>query len=149
MTLNDIEKLVDLVVASQVSAITVERPGSLLTVRKWPDRAEPIATSYVIPDELPSTELEPALETGPLPQQTIEQAHWITSPMVGVFHAAEPALAAGMSIESGQIVGAIESMKLMNDIRAEESGIVREVAIEAGHAVEYGQPLFSIESVKR
>jgi len=64
--------------------------------------------------------------------------------MVGVFYHAEPPITVGSVVQSGAIVGVIESMKLMNDVRAEVDGVVVESAIEAGMAVEFGQPLFGL-----
>ena len=65
--------------------------------------------------------------------------------MVGVFHHAEPPITVGMQVEAGQVIAVIESMKLMNDIRSEEAGIIQAAHVEDGLAVEYGQPLFDID----
>ena len=74
----------------------------------------------------------------------------IRSPLVGIFHAAktqegEAQVAIGSHIDEGQILGAIEAMKLMNDVVAACSGTVAEVLVKDGDLVEYGQPLFVIE----
>ena len=66
------------------------------------------------------------------------------SPMVGVFYHARPPLPYGAEIEPGQIVGSIESMKLMNDVRAEHAGRLTDILIEDGTPVEYGQTLFRL-----
>ena len=65
--------------------------------------------------------------------------------MVGVFHHSDPPITAGMQVEAGQVIAVIESMKLMNDIRSEESGTILSVHVDDGLAVEYGQPLFDID----
>lgn len=74
----------------------------------------------------------------------------VKSPMVGVFYSgpaenAEPFVSVNDSIESGTTLCIIESMKLMNEILAEESGIIDEVCVENGQLVEYGTELFRIK----
>lgn len=135
MVFEEIEKLVDLVARSNVAEVTIRWEGRRITVRKAvgaPTRP-PVPTGTSAPSALeahaPSAPPEP---------------RWIAAPMVGIFHPAEPPVQEGTRVEAGQIVGMIESMKLMNDICSEESGIVQEVLIEPGMPVEYGQPLFAL-----
>ncbi|HEX5323515.1 MAG TPA: biotin/lipoyl-containing protein, partial [Capsulimonadaceae bacterium] len=70
----------------------------------------------------------------------------IHATMVGIFHCTNPALGNGSSVSVGQIVGYIESMKLMNEVTAGEGGVVAEVLIDENLPVEYGQPLFRLTS---
>ncbi len=69
----------------------------------------------------------------------------ILAPMVGIFHAVDGVAEEGAHIAAGQVVGTIESMKLLNDVISEFSGVVRETMVEDGTPVEYGQPLCRIE----
>ena len=69
----------------------------------------------------------------------------VIAPMVGIFHHADPPVGVGLAVKAGQVIGIIESMKLMNDLRSEESGTITSVNIEDGRAVEYGQTLFEVE----
>ena len=73
----------------------------------------------------------------------------ITSPMVGVFYAApaenaEPYVTVGASVKKGQTLCIIEAMKLMNEICAEEDGVIAEICVTNGQVVEYGTELFRI-----
>lgn len=73
----------------------------------------------------------------------------IKSPMVGVFYAspaenAEPFVTVGEKVEKGQVLCIIEAMKLMNEICAEESGVISEICASNGQVVEYGTELFRI-----
>jgi acetyl-CoA carboxylase biotin carboxyl carrier protein len=76
----------------------------------------------------------------------IDTASYILAPMVGIFHVVDGIAKVGSSIESGQVVGAIESMKLLNDVISNISGSVADVMVEDGTPVEYGQPLYKIET---
>lgn len=66
--------------------------------------------------------------------------------MVGTFYRASapgeaPFVEVNDRIGSGQVVCIIEAMKLMNEIEAEISGQVMEIAVVNGEPVEYGQTL--------
>ena len=70
--------------------------------------------------------------------------------MVGTFYRAPgpeeaPYVEVGDRIRVGQAVCIIEAMKLMNEIEAETSGVVRQVLVQNAEPVEYGQTLFMIE----
>ena len=74
----------------------------------------------------------------------------ITSPIVGTFYSSpapeKPAyVKAGDSVNAGDVVCIIESMKLMNEINSEFSGKVAEIYVNNGEPVEFGQKLMRIE----
>jgi acetyl-CoA carboxylase biotin carboxyl carrier protein len=74
----------------------------------------------------------------------------IKSPMVGTFFAqpepgAEPYVRPGSRVASGQTVCIIEAMKIMNEIEAEVTGVVREVCVDDASPVEYGQVLYRVD----
>lgn len=76
--------------------------------------------------------------------------HVITSPMVGIFHAYEgetetPYVQVGDRVEKGQIIGAVEAMKLINPLEADISGKITEILVDDGVLVEYDQPMFVME----
>ena len=68
----------------------------------------------------------------------------ITANRVGVFHPAKPPVSLGDTLAPGQIVGYIESMKLMNEVRSEQGGEVVDVLIDDNLPVEYGQPVLRV-----
>ena len=51
----------------------------------------------------------------------------------------------GQTVKAGDTLCIIEAMKLMNEIEAEKSGVVKEILVENGQPVEFGEPLFIIE----
>ncbi len=74
----------------------------------------------------------------------------VKSPIVGVFYAAPtenaaPYVAVGDNVKKGQILCIVEAMKLMNEITAEEDGVISEVCVTNGQIVEYGTELFRIK----
>jgi len=75
----------------------------------------------------------------------------VKSPMVGTFYRAPspdnpPFVEAGQKAAKGSVLCIIEAMKVMNEIKAESSGLVIEILVENGENVEYGQPLFKIKA---
>ncbi len=83
------------------------------------------------------------------PEEGREEEHLIRSPLVGTFWRrpepdAPPFVEVGDRVEEGQVLCIIESMKVMNEIRSDRSGVIREILVEDGAPVEYGQPLFRI-----
>jgi len=74
----------------------------------------------------------------------------VLSPMPGTFYAspspdAELFVQPGEKIKKGDTLCIIEAMKIMNEIEAEKSGIIKEVLVKNGQPVEYNQPLFILE----
>ena len=74
----------------------------------------------------------------------------IRSPMVGTFYkapepGAEPYIKVGNRVTAGQTVCIIEAMKIMNEIEAEITGVVREISVEDSQPVEFGQVLFRVD----
>ena len=83
----------------------------------------------------------------PAPAATLKE---IKSPMVGTFYKApEPGAEAyakvGTRVTSGQTVCIIEAMKIMNEIEAEISGVIREVLVDDAQPVEFGQVLYRVD----
>ncbi len=74
----------------------------------------------------------------------------VKSAIVGVFYAApaenaEPYVSIGDSVKKGQTLCIVEAMKLMNEIIAEEDGVIAEVCVTNGQVVEYGTELFRMK----
>ena len=82
----------------------------------------------------------------PAPAAKLES---IDSPLVGTFYRAaspeaKPFVEVGDKVTADTVVGIIEAMKVMNEVKAEKSGVVKEVLVDNGDPVEYGQQLFII-----
>ena len=100
----------------------------------------PVPSAPAAPEELPS----------PQPGADDSAVYTVTSPMVGVFYAApaenaDPFGNKGDHVHAGNTLGIIEAMKLMNEITAEEDGIIEEICVKNGQVVEYGTPLFRLK----
>jgi acetyl-CoA carboxylase biotin carboxyl carrier protein len=83
-------------------------------------------------------------------QDVIDQGHVVKSPMVGTFYrSANPGAKAfvdvGSVVKKGDPLCIIEAMKIMNEIEADEDGVVAKILVENGAAVEFGQGLYVID----
>jgi acetyl-CoA carboxylase biotin carboxyl carrier protein len=122
------------------SVVTTDGPPAVQVVAPGPAAAQPAAA--------PAAESSPAGEqSGEAPEDRFSR---ITSPMVGTFYRAsapdaDPFVNVGSEVSEDTVVCIIEAMKVMNEIKAEVSGVIREVLIENSAPVQFGQPLFLIE----
>ena len=137
MNLELVEKIVGLLREYPVSEIAVEREGSRVLVRRPLPSAPAAAAPVPALPELDAVALEE------ITAETLE-AQVLTAPMVVIFYHTEPPLSLGVEIKAGQVIGSIESMKLMNDVAAEASGLVADVLVEDGAPVDYGRALFRL-----
>ena len=103
--------------------------------------------SYAAPPPMPAAPAPAAAAPAPAPVSPLKE---IKSPMVGTFYKApEPGAEAyakvGTRVTSGQTVCIIEAMKIMNEIEAEISGVIREVLVDDAQPVEFGQVLYRVD----
>ena len=74
----------------------------------------------------------------------------VTSPMVGLVYLAKspdapPFVREGDRVESGTILCVIESMKVINEVKADKRGVVKKIFIQNGDSIEFGDKLFMID----
>lgn len=95
--------------------------------------------------------MDQPLDAATASPDAVPAGHLITAPMVGTFyHSTSPSdpplVQVGDRVESGQLIGIIEAMKIMNEITSDRSGVVLEVIAPNATAVEYGSPLMRLGS---
>ena len=153
MDLRKLKKLIDLVEESGIAEIEVTEGEEKVRITRSLAAPQPVyaAAPAVAAAPAPAdAAAAPVAAAGApaAPARDLSKAQ--TSPMVGTFYRA-PGPNAPVFVEVGQSVNAgdtlciIEAMKLMNEIEAERSGVVKEILVENGQPVEFGEPLFIIE----
>jgi acetyl-CoA carboxylase biotin carboxyl carrier protein len=151
MDLRKLKTLIDLVSDSNISELEItEADGKVRIVKA--DPALPVQMQYapapaLQPAPIPATAAPAAPAEPAVP---VETGHPVKSPMVGTFYrsanpGAKPFVEVGDAIKEGEPICIIEAMKIMNEIEADKSGMVKRILCENGQAVEFGQPLFIIE----
>ena len=96
-----------------------------------------------------SEEIKTEQKTSSVDSSTSSNTNEILSPMPGTFYAApspdaDAFIKKGAEVKKGDTLCIIEAMKIMNEIEAEQSGVISEILIKNGEPVEYNQPLFKI-----
>ena len=155
MTNQEIKELLQIFDESGVAEMEVQRGENRLRLRRAPTTQElevpsaaappahaPVPAHASVPSATPST--TQAKPSGPDPNHTL-----IKSPIVGTYYdapspGAAPFVKIGDTVEPGQVLCIIESMKLMNEIEAEMAGTMVHKLVENGRPVEYGEALFAI-----
>jgi len=147
--IKEIKAIIDLMKKHDLSVFEIEKEGFRLKLEKWPS-VEPPAT--VAPAVTGSPEAaSTAPETAPPVPKAIEAVplQEIISPMVGTFYRSAspdgaPFVDVGKSVTEDTVVCIIEAMKVMNEIKAETSGVIAEVVAENSKPVQFGQALFRV-----
>ena len=156
MDIRKVKKLIEMLEESQLNEIEIkegEESVKLLKAITVPVQ-EQIVTSNIA-----ATAPQPAAmnEVSSVESDTKESTDaetisgkTIDSPMVGTFYAApnpgaKDFVSVGDKISEGDVLCIIEAMKMMNEVKADSSGVIKQVLIENAEPVEFGQPLFVIE----
>jgi acetyl-CoA carboxylase biotin carboxyl carrier protein len=150
MDLRKLKKLIDLVQESGIAELEITEgeekvkivKGGVVVVTAPP--AVPAVSSPPAAPAAPAATVALALGAEPEPGQ---EGHVVKAPMVGTFYRspspdAKPFIEVGQAVKEGDTICIIEAMKLMNEIEADASGVVKAILVENGQPVEYGQPLF-------
>jgi acetyl-CoA carboxylase biotin carboxyl carrier protein len=132
MDLKRIESLIEIAKDAAVTEVSIRQGGSTIVVKK------PLRASAPVKKAVKSRPAEPAKQPEMPSNEEI-----IHAPMVGIFHVID-GITESSPVRKGQTVGAIESMKLMNELKSDADGIVAEAYVEEGMPVEYGQALFRL-----
>jgi acetyl-CoA carboxylase biotin carboxyl carrier protein len=127
------------------TGIVVTRTGSTLAGIPMAPLAAPALAGPPVPAASASVPAAPAMPASP--SSSLKD---IKSPMVGTFYrapepGAEPYVKVGTRVTTGQTVCIVEAMKIMNEIEAEVTGVVREVLVEDTQPVEFGTVLFRVD----
>jgi acetyl-CoA carboxylase biotin carboxyl carrier protein len=148
--LKDIKAIIDLMTKNDLSVFEMEKDGFRLKLQKGLGD-QPIVVSTAAPTaSAPTVANSPAAAPGTA-AAAAESGNLkdITSPMVGTFyHAASPDAApfvdVGSKVTEDTVVCIIEAMKVMNEIKAEISGVIAEIVAENSKPVQFGQVLFRV-----
>lgn len=148
MDLRKLKTLIDLVAESGIAELEITEGEGKVRIVKFSQALQPVA--YQAP-EAPAVVATPAAAPAAAaePAAPVIQGHVVKAPMVGTFYrspnpGAAPFIEVGQSVKEGDPLCIIEAMKLLNEIEADKSGVIKEILVENGEPVEYGQPLFVI-----
>jgi acetyl-CoA carboxylase biotin carboxyl carrier protein len=147
MDLRKLKKLIDLVQESGIAELEITEGEEKVKIVKGGgvvvSHAAPVAAA--IAPAIAAVEARPAAPAAEPPPG--QEGHVVKAPMVGTFYRspspdAKAFVEVGQAVKEGDTICIIEAMKLMNEIEADASGVVKAILVENGQPVEYGQALF-------
>ncbi|MBB5017454.1 acetyl-CoA carboxylase biotin carboxyl carrier protein [Chitinivorax tropicus] len=157
MDLRKLKKLIEMVEESGIAEIEVTEGEEKVRISRVSTNPQVAfasqPTQVLLPQSMPMTGI-PAAAPAPVaaaaaPAAPAIDGETIKSPMVGTFYrspspGAKSFVEVGQQVNVGDTLCIIEAMKLLNEIEAEKSGVIKAILIENGQPVEYGEPLFII-----
>lgn len=152
MDLRKVKKLIDLVSESGIAELEITEGEETVRISRhgqmppqmmmYPQHMANPMQGYAPAAAPAAVEAAPAVAAQP-------EGHIVKSPMVGTFYrssspGAKPFVEVGQSVNAGDTLCIIEAMKLLNEIEADQGGVIKAILIENGQPVEYGEPLYII-----
>ena len=151
MDLRKLKKLIDLVEESGIAELEITEGEEKVRISRNNSSSAPATATVTSAHAVPApavpgaaaAPVAPAVAAGP-------EGHVLKSPMVGTYYraatpGAKPFVEVGQTVTEGETVCIIEAMKLLNEIEADRSGVIKAILVENGQPVEYGHPLMVIE----
>ena len=154
MDIRKVKKLIELLDESGIAEIEITEGEESVRISRYSQNA-PVAAPAAAPVAAPAAApiaaaAAPATAETTAPATVEEDGYEVNAPMVGTYYAASspgaaPYVQVGDRINEGDTLCIIEAMKMMNQIEADVSGVIKSIRIQNGEPVEFGQTLFVID----
>ncbi len=153
MTVDEIRELINLAAETGIAELEVQRGDNRVRIRRAGFASQDVgfgAPSAASTMPSPASHTSEPHAKGEKPNDP--NLFLVKSPIVGTFYEAPspelpPFVRVGERVQPGKVLCIIESMKLMNEIESETSGIVESKLVMNGQPVEYGEALFAVRTV--
>jgi acetyl-CoA carboxylase biotin carboxyl carrier protein len=157
MDIRKVKKLIELLDESGIAEIEITEGEESVRISRYAQGAAaaavaPAPVAVAAPAPAPAVATAAPVEAAPVaaPVEVDEEGFLVTAPMVGTFYAASspgaaPYVQVGDRVSEGDTLCIIEAMKMMNQIEADVSGVVKSIRVQNGEPVEYGQTLIVID----
>jgi acetyl-CoA carboxylase biotin carboxyl carrier protein len=155
MDIRKVKKLIELLEESGIDELEITEGEESVRIARH--RPSMLTQSIAVPAPAPTAQAPAATTASVEPTQgpalaavePVTRGFVQRSPMVGTFYrSASPGAAAfvevGQTVKKGEVVCIVEAMKMMNQIEAEQGGVIESILVENGQAVEFDQPLLTI-----
>ena len=152
MDIRKVKKLIELLDESGIAEIEITEGEESVRISRYAP-GTPVAAAPVAMAAPPPAAVAPAAAPAAAPVEAAEpeeDGFEVTAPMVGTFYAASspgaaPYVQVGDRVNEGDTLCIIEAMKMMNQIEADVSGIVKSIRLQNGEPVEFGQTMIVID----
>lgn len=155
MKIDEIKTIVELMSEHDLSEFRLDTDACQLSISRG-SKAPPVVVTQTAPAVIPavaapaSVSSVPVVMAAPAAPVIPEKRRTIDSPTVGTFYRSSapdipPFVKVGDTVTPDTVVCIVEAMKVMNEIKAEQSGVIRELLVDNAQPVEFDQALFVIE----
>ncbi|MCE0490137.1 acetyl-CoA carboxylase biotin carboxyl carrier protein [Pantoea sp. Mb-10] len=154
MDIRKIKKLIELVEESGISELEISEGEESVRISRSPANAgyPVMQQAWAAPAPQPALAAAVAPASSPVVEAAKPEVsgHIVRSPMVGTFYRtpspdAKAFVEVGQKVNAGDTLCIVEAMKMMNQIEADKSGVVKAILVESGQPVEFDEPLVVIE----
>jgi len=151
MDIRKVKKLIELLEESGIAELEISEGEDSVRISRYGPNASVMSAPMPAAFAPAQTPAPAATTTESAPSAAGEEdGYLVTAPMVGTFYAsatpgAPPFVQIGDRVNTGDTLCILEAMKMMNQIEAEVSGVVKSIRTQNGEAVEFGQVLFVID----
>ncbi len=156
MDIRKVKKLIELLDESGIAEIEITEGEESVRISRNASgvAAAPVYAAAPAPTAAPIPQSAPAAAPAPVASAAVvaddAEGFDVTAPMVGTFYSssspgAAPFVQVGDHVNEGDTLCIVEAMKMMNQIDAEVSGVIKSIRVQNGDPVEYGQTLFVID----
>ena len=154
MDIRKVKKLIELLDESGIAEIEITEGEESVRISRYsqnvaaaPVAAAPVAAAPVAAAATTPVAADAPAAAAPEPE---DEGFSVAAPMVGTFYAssspgAAPYVQVGDRVNEGDTLCIIEAMKMMNQIDADVSGVIKSIRVQNGEPVEYGQTLIVID----
>ena len=156
--INKISRLIKIVSESDIAELELKEGEEQIKITRTTNAVSvpvsvPVAQAALAAPAAAPVAPAAAPAAAPAPAQDAAETvsgYVMKSPMVGTFYRrpspdAQNFVEEGATVKEGATVCIIEAMKMMNQISADKSGVIKKILVADGETVEYDQPLFIIE----
>jgi acetyl-CoA carboxylase biotin carboxyl carrier protein len=151
MDIRKIKKLIELVEESGIAELEITEGEESVRINRYSGVQAPAPIHYAAAP-MPAPAAAPVAAPAAVEAEAAPAAvagHQVKSPMVGTFYRSSspgtpPYVEVGQSVNEGDTLCIIEAMKMMNQIVADKSGVVKAILVDNEEPVEFDQPLFVI-----
>jgi acetyl-CoA carboxylase biotin carboxyl carrier protein len=151
MDIRKVKKLIELLDESGIAEIEIKEGEESVRISRYAAGAPAAPAVMAAPVAVAAPMAMPAEAAAPVAVAEVEDdGYSVAAPMVGTFYAsaspgAAPYVQVGDRVNEGDTLCIIEAMKMMNQIEADVSGVIKSIRVQNGEAVEYGQTLVVID----
>jgi acetyl-CoA carboxylase biotin carboxyl carrier protein len=153
MDIRKVKKLIELLEESGIAELEINEGEESVRISRYSSTPAPAPVSYAAAPAAPAPAAAAPAATAAeesSDEDSLPSGHVVKSPMVGTYYSAsspgsKPFVNVGDSVTEGETVCIVEAMKILNQIEADVSGVVKAILVENAQPVEYGQPLMIIE----